>query len=427
MNRFFFVCFIGVFCVLWLFSSIVFAQDIEIQDGGTATLNSMSYSGTVTSTTATDNSTAILSTSGSVYLFGTLTEYYGVIRPNNASTLYFSSLTSAPANLIVGYSASSTTTFIKQNGAFSFTGTDGSSHTVELQPYGVFDLSNVSNSGNLTLANSLYISSYNDANAGYIKYALAMSGGEDATKRIAITTGRVLTDDTAGQINAATHLLIDFSNISLSGISTGTKRFTLATGSTDFYVTNSSSPNVTGNDNGLWESISIITNDEGYNMKVQATFAPGFQLNNDSYVGTWSDMISDATEGATQTILKSQTLTSDVTMSKSLILSLGNYNISTGENAFVISDSKYLGLSSTGSGVFSGYVNFSGITSTLKVLSSSILNSSFYVEASSSASGMIEIGDGSTSTSQSFNTSQFNSQVSKITVKTNASLTLTSS
>jgi len=429
MNRFLIVCLHLVLLVVWMTSNIALTQEIEIQDGGMAVLNAGSYANTITSTIQTDVSTAVLRTSGTVYLQGTLTKYYGQVYLNDASSLYYNA-GSAPLNLLVGGTDYlSTTIFIKQGAAYTFSGTDGSVNTIELRKYGVIDLTNESNIGDLTISKNLYISSYNQANAGKIKFALALNENVDATKKISITTGRILTDDlTNGQIDVSKHMEIDFSKISLSGISLGMKTFTLATGSTNFYTTGAA--NVIGNDKGLWDDISVVTNVAGHNMKVQATFAPAFQLDataGGGYAGTWSDLLSSATEGATQTILKNLTLTADVSLSKNLVLNFGNYNVTTGDNAFLIADGKYLGLSTTGSGVLLGNIHFSGTTSVLKILSSSILNSSFYVEASSSESGLIEIGNGSTAVSQSLIPFQLNNKVSKVTVKSKSTLTLITS
>ena len=426
MNRLQSICLSCVLGTPLLLSDRLFAQTIEIGDGGTALLEPGSYALTFTTTTASDASTALLETVGAVSLLGAFDAYYGEIRPNDGSTLSFNPSGSVnPANVAIGGADyTSATTFLKQGGAYSLAGTDASAHSMHLMPYGVLDLTDSSNTGDLTLSKSLYISSYSDVNAGYIKFKLALTGGVDSTKKIVVTDGNIVTDETSGAIDVSKNIQIDMASISTAGITPGTQTFTVATGTSDFACTGT--PNVTGNSDGLWNSIFVLANAGGQkNLKVQAAFSPSFLTDGGSYVGSFAQLLSAATENTTQTLEKDVTLSSTTTMTKNLTIALGTYHLTTSSYSLVIAAGKTLSLSSSGGGVFGGNVCFSDTTSTLRVCSSAVLSSSFTTSQSAS-SGIIEIGDGTTTVAQTLTTSQI-VKVNKIVVKSNATLTLATS
>ena len=88
-----------------------------------------------------------------------------------------------------------------------------------------------------------------------------------------------------------------------------------------------------------------------------------------------------------------------------------------------INGGKWLILKSTsGSGVFSGKIGFESTTSVLKVYSSEVLGSGFSIDASSAYSGIIEIGDGTLSVTQTLSGSQTSNKVTLIIVRSSAKL-----
>ena len=158
-----------------LLPTSLFAQDIEIADGGVFTLSAGSYSNTISSTTQSNASTAEVrigvSTPATVTLSGDHTAYYGFFTFSDGSTLNYASAgpLTVPAKVNLGNNTTATT-FVKKNAAFTLSG-DQNNDTFRIGNYGVLDLSDASNAGDLTLAKNLYFVSNSDANS-YIKYRL---------------------------------------------------------------------------------------------------------------------------------------------------------------------------------------------------------------------------------------------------------------
>ena len=225
-------------------------------------------------------------------LVGTFDAFYGELEPQDGSTLDFKPTGAVnPAKATVGgASYTSATTFVKQGGAYSLTGSDASSHSVVLGPYGVLDLTDSLNTGDLTLSQALYIQSASGPNAGYIKFQLGWASGADTTKKLVIGTGNIATDQSGGVIDVSKNIQVDFSKIVATGLAPNPYTFTLATGTSDFATTGTLSP--AGNDDGLWTAISVLQNSGGHNIQVQATFAPTFLTSSGAYEGTFADLAS---------------------------------------------------------------------------------------------------------------------------------------
>jgi hypothetical protein len=131
-----------------------------------------------------------------------------------------------------------------------------------------------------------------------------------------------------------------------------------------------------------------------------------------------------STDGAVALQTSNYDIESHTTIVKSMILDLNGFNLTNTSSVYscTLTDGLWFALkSSTGSGIFSGKIKFGGSTSVLKVLSSEVLGTGFSIDATGE-SGKIEIGDGSTSLTQSLSTTQCNGKVSLITVRSGATL-----
>jgi hypothetical protein len=394
-------------------------QQIQIDDGGSVLVGALTCSDTFTTTTADNAASGILEVDGATAtLSGDLSGFYGYLKVDNGCLLTFSPLRSgsgAKVDMSGPYAA--TTTFAKGNGTFSLSGYDGSGHTIALGDYAVLDLT--SSSGQLTLSQGLYLSSH-DANAGKIKFSA------NAAKGIVITTGTISSDDTSGQISANNHVIVDFTDLGSVTPTYGSTpaTFTLATASSPFVLSSSTTPAVTGNDEGLWQNFTLVTDGSGpYNLKVSATFSGAlFRDDLGGYHGSFATLQSSATRGGTEQLLKSWTLPANQTVSQGIVLDLGSYTITGGSFGFSIGAAQTFALKSSAGGQFAGQATFGDATSVLRAIGSGALSSSFSV-GNSGAPGQIQIGDGTTATSQTLLPSQLNN-VSRIRVEANATLTL---
>ena len=404
-------------------SNVLIAQtgdNYEISDGGQVTFNAGTYTGTITSTTATNASTALLKTNGSVTLSGTYSDYYGETEPQDGTTLTLNSATFGSFFTVGDASNTSTTTlYVDKSGGvtFSGSGSDAKTNMVTMDKYGVV---NIVKDLTLTKGN-IQMNSYDNVNAPLIRFYIAST-----TPKITFSEdGRTIkTDDpTSNRIDASKHLYFDLTNAPQTSV--GAQSFTIASFSAtgDPTVTGTPSSNVTGNTDNVWDNFSVDVS--SHNLRFNASYNPPFQNDWSGYDNNWSALVSDATAGQMQTLLKSYAATSGLTATKSMYVNLQNYNFS-GSQTITIASSKTLGFKTSGSGELNNSIEFGDATSQLAIIgSSSILGGSFSVTGATS--GQVLIGDGSTSTSFTLGSTEvtkFNSKVSKYVVKANSTLTV---
>ena len=261
---------LAIVSALFLCNSHLMAQDLWVDDGSTMSFTiTGSYAFNFSSYTANNSATPIMQIGdGSpvdITLTGNFSAYYGNFMFSDGSTLHFApSNSNIPAKMVIGGTGfTAATTFVKQTGALSIAGYDGSNNTIEIQPYGVLDLTDAANTDDLELSHSLYISSYNDANAGLIKFKPGAT-----TYKLICDNGTIKTNDpTYGQIDVSKHFQFDMS------AATGTpgvySDFIVATTLAQPYITNVSSPNVINQ--GVWQNISVeVTGSGPYNIVLHA-------------------------------------------------------------------------------------------------------------------------------------------------------------
>jgi hypothetical protein len=251
-------------------ASSLFAQDIQVDDGGIFTMTTGTYSNTISSTTANNASTAIVRAgnagSSLVTLTGDHTAYYGLFTMTNGSTLNYASVSpdpiTVPAKVSTGDNTS-TTTFVKKNGDFTLSG-DQSNITFQLGSYGVLDLTDAANTGDLTLAKDLYFVSNIDVNS-YIKYKLSAT-----TPKIISSAGKIYTNEPDGSIDVSKKFRFDMTDVT-SGTAGEIRNFTIATCQTEPFV--SGTP--TASNAGYWTDFTITVTGTGpYNIVFSATYLP---------------------------------------------------------------------------------------------------------------------------------------------------------
>jgi hypothetical protein len=415
----------GLFVGAILCSPAVFAESppqIQIDDGATVLVDDLICGDTFVSTVEDNNATGTIEADGAtVTLSGDLSGFYGYLQVDNGCLLTFSPLhsgTGAKVNMLGPYTA--TTTLAKGNGTYSLSGYDGSGNTIELGDYAVLDLT--ASAGPLTLAQGLYLSSH-DMNAGRIRFSA------NPNKGLVITTGTISSSDLSGQISADRHVIVDFTD--LGGFTpvygSTPAAFTLATASAPFVLSSSTAPAITGNNDGLWQNFTLLAGSGSgqYNLKVSATFSGAlFRDDLGGYHGTLAGLQAAATPGGLEQLLQNWAAPANQTLTKCFMLDLGSYNITGASYAFQIPSGQSFSLLSSAGGQFGAQVTFSDVTSLLKLIGNGPLSSSFSVGVSGGASGQIQLGDGTSVTTQTLRASQL-SNVGTIRVLANSTLTLT--
>jgi len=417
---------IAIVFAMFLFTTGLMAQtgeNYEINDGGTLQFNAGTYTGTVTSTTASWSSTAVLKTNGTVTLQGTYSNYYGSVIPLSGATLNLDEATfGSKFPFATDYSALTTISVINAGGV-TFSGSAGA-NVITMEKYGAFE---VQKDLTLTLG-GIQLNSYSDANAPYIKFYPAAT-----TPKITISEagGTIKTDDLTvdhvGQIDASKHLYFDMT--SAPNTSTGVQNFIIAsfTATGDPTVTGTPSTNVSGDPDGVWGTYSVDVN--SHNLRFNATYSPPFQIDATAggwYKNNWSAMEIAATDGLSnvETLLKNYVMPGDGALSKSFTVDLGSYNLSGGKT-ITIASNKSLGFK--GAGIITNTIAFGNSTAQLVLIgtiSSGMLGSSL----GGTNSGILKLGDGtitSTMTLDAAMVSKLNSKVSQVIVSGSATLTVT--
>jgi hypothetical protein len=274
---------VGLLVSGWQISSSVSATT-TVNDGSQVTLAPGTYSNLLTYRTATqnNNATGTLNFASETVTFASkIPNFYGpiVLQDGNTTNLTTTSASTQSRWLLGGASYTTPTKLIKKNTAFSITGYNASNQTLVIGPYGILDLSNTSNSGNLTLSQSLFISNYKNANVGYIQFK-----PQGTTRQIVSTNGTILTDDpTSGQIDITKHLVYDFSEV--TSIKVGSLyTYTLATLKTNPVLTGSltnASANILNNTVGF-DAFIVSTTPSGGNYLLQIEASKQAQLQVDN-------------------------------------------------------------------------------------------------------------------------------------------------
>lgn len=426
-NRYVLLFAIIMICLLGL-PNTTYAQDLQIDDGAMLVLTGNNNSNIISST-MDNSSTALVVFDGNLSFTGALDNFYGLLKLGNTRSVNFAPTNSATYGKInLNDSYTGTTTLVKKNGTYGVLGSFGD-YTVNIGDYGILDLTDDSNTGALTLANSLYFST-SGSHAGKISFKPSSHDNTQGTpvdaKHIEITSGNIYTGEQNGEIDLSQHVNIDLSGVNIGSLSSGTTYyFTLATGSSNFVVTGT--PNISGNDGGLWTNISTYANvNGGHNFGLSARFSPVF-ASGGSYYSDFGTAISSVGPGSTLSLYSNYALSSPATVTGDIELNVGNATFSsTGGAAVAIASAKTLTLSGN-SGQFSAPVQFSGFASSLKIVSNITLGSGFVISASSMGMGTIIIGDGTTTVSKTIDVSKFNSKVATVRIKSNSTLTLTNS
>jgi hypothetical protein len=134
----------------------------------------------------------------------------------------------------------------------------------------------------------------------------------------------------------------------------------------------------------------------------------------------------DICEDGTITLSLAVNWPDNITITKNFTLDLHGFSVSnTGNYTALIGDGKAAGIKNTASGgTFDVKIAFAATTSTLAIYSESVLGSGFSVSATSPASGILQIGDGTTALSQTYTLGdvRFNNKISKILVKNSGNL-----
>jgi hypothetical protein len=163
------------------------------------------------------------------------------------------------------------------------------------------------------------------------------------------------------------------------------------------------------------------------NPKSQATIEAYFS-DGTNYYSTWSSMIAGVSGGSTVALLSAFNFDANVIVTNSFTLDLKGFSTTnTGNYTTEIADGTSFNLKNTGvGGTFNGLISFAGPTSTLGLFTENVLGTGFLVSASSVASGILQIGDGTTALSQTYTTgdSKFNDKISKIMVMNSSNLIL---
>ncbi len=251
-------------------------QDIEIVDGGTATINSTgTYTNNFISTTQSNSSTALLKigdvTAIDATFTGSFENYYGNINFQDGSTLYFNPSSSFNRFKMLIEGTSVVTTFVKQGGEITIEGMSASASTITLGEYGVLDLTDNENTGTLNLKYGVRIINEDEANTGYIKFKIKKDGSDFVTNRINCIYNRITSDEeTNGTIDVSRHFQIDLNN--LTAFSDTTINILLATTSEEPFLTGTVSPINASN----WSNFTITkqwnAGNDNWEIKFNATY-----------------------------------------------------------------------------------------------------------------------------------------------------------
>ena len=262
------------------------AQEYVIDNGGQVNLASGSYSNTISTSVEDNTSTGSLqigtSITSIVSLTGDLSNYFGTISFFNGALLNFNpSNATTPAKVTI-QGTSATTIFVKKGGAKTIGGTTSNNASIELKPYGVLDLTNAANTGNLSLAKSLYLTGYNATQPGQVRFNINSA----TPNQLITTTGKIYTDDpTNGRIDVSKHFYFDMQNA--PGTIGHSYSFVFAHTETE--------PSFTGTPNvanaTIWADINITAEaaiGTGYDLKLNATLAyNSYTWNGNAHDNNW--------------------------------------------------------------------------------------------------------------------------------------------
>lgn len=429
------------------------AQSYQIDDGSVIYLqgSATTYTGlTITSTTATNSSTAILGTvangTDKTVTLGTgctFTDYYGLIRVTDDMTLDLQSSSSRtiPAKFLVnGSTATTTLKLTSTSSGLTLSGYDGSDRTITVNTYGVLDLSG--STADITLTNSLYLDGYG-SNSPVIKFVpTALSSMPKII--ISGTNKSFSSSEGSGTIYPDRHISIDLTSATASSLNQTEYPVVQLTDASSAPVVNASQPIVTGNSDNAWVVGNMTTSTPSgttRNVNVVLTFDPlfSFDTNVGGYARSWSALASGCTEGVQDNAGYIQTLRKNATTgfngstaSKSMTIYLGTYTLGGSSQTFTIAAGKSLGLKMGSGGNFDGQINFSDATSRLVFLGTNVTDvilGSNFSGASSTSSGSLQIGDGTNTASATLSLSGTKittaNKFSTVVVKANATLTIT--
>jgi hypothetical protein len=261
------------------------AQEYVVKNGGSIILASGTYSNTIATVVEDNTSTGALqigtSVTSIVSLTGDLSKYYGPISFFNGAILNLNlSNANTPAKITVeGTSAS--TTIVKKGGSITIGGYTINNATIELKPYGVLDLTNAANTGNLTLAKSLYLTGYNAVQPGQVRFNI-----NSATPNQLITTiGKIYTDDpTNGRIDVSKHFYFNMKDA--PGTLGHSYSFVFA--HTETVPSFTGTPNVVNG--SKWSDITVtaVAAGGGYDLQLNGTLAyNSYTWNGNAHDNNW--------------------------------------------------------------------------------------------------------------------------------------------
>lgn len=148
--------------------------------------------------------------------------------------------------------------------------------------------------------------------------------------------------------------------------------------------------------------------------------------NNSSGAGSLRQALLDLCEGGTISLNVAVEWPANITITQNLTLDLHGYTVSnTGNYTALIDEGKAVGIKNTASGgSFNAKIAFSSTSSKLALYTENVLGSGFSVSASSAASGLLQIGDGTVAINHTYTVSdlKFNGKISKILVKSSSNL-----
>jgi hypothetical protein len=411
----------------------------KIADSGRLNLNvsSTNWANSITSSTASTASRAEIAstTTGTRITTADLSRYYGFFIPDATKRAADLSISNAPnAKFKIGDASytnvatlksviTSTTTF----GDSGYTG-----NTVEMNKNGIFDL--VGQTAQLTIAHGVNLTNGTETTAApKIKFDLKTAhGGTDATTGLTITSGTLTTDGLDSAIDSDNNFIVNFDSAKPCAVADTPTTFTLVTGSTPPTLKTESTGTWaidTGPDH--WTSKSITV--DGNAIKVTGTFNPtSLFLYTEAPSGhRYADFATAnadyITTGGALTVRKTWILNANTSLANHYTFQINaNGSITTNNYLLGIADSKTMALK--GSGKFKGKVTFGDENSQVKFLGTSSMlidPADFTVDWTSTASGMIIIGDGVHTAIESLKEGNFNDKVTLVTIETGSALTLT--
>jgi hypothetical protein len=205
------------------------------------------------------------------------------------------------------------------------------------------------------------------------------------------------------------------------------------------YNSNSNTVTITGLTSGTEYTVqgfeyNGLASGENYNITT-ATNNPKAQTSSEAYFfdgtnyySSLTNVISGIANGSIVTLLLAYNCDANVNISKSFTLDLNGKSITnTGNYTTEIADGTSFNLKNTGvGGTFNCLLSFAGSTSTFGLFSEGVLGAGFSVSASSTSTGILQIGDGTTALSHTYTTEdpKFNNKISKILVKNGSGLIL---